>query len=83
MKRYSFIKLILELVIILLGIFIVALNIGRPDTNAYMSFISLCNIVLSIMGIIISIYKKEFNDTRMFAFSLFVWGIYFIIKTFV
>lgn len=83
MKRYSFIKLILELVIIFLGIFIVALNFVKPDANAYMSFILFCGTVLSIAGIAISVYKKEFDDARIFAFAFFAWGIYFIVKAFV
>ena len=82
MKRYSFIKLILELVIIFLGIFIVALNFVKPDANAYMSFILFCSTVLSIVGIVISVYKKGFDDARIFAFAFFAWGIYFIIETF-
>ena len=82
MKRYSFIKLILELVIIFLGIFIVALSFAKPDANAYISFMSFCNMSLSIIGIAISFYKKELNDTRLFTFSLFIWGIYFMVENF-
>ena len=82
MKKYSFSKLILELVIIFLGIFIVALNFAKPDANAYISFMSFCNMGLSIIGTIISFYKKELNDTRLFAFSLFIWGICFIVENF-
>ena len=82
MKRYSFIKLILELVIIFLSIFIVALSFAKPDANAYISFMSFCNMGLSIIGTIISFYKKELNDTRLFTLELFIWGMCFMIESF-
>lgn len=82
MKKYNFIKLVIKLVITFLSIFIIALSFAKPDANAYVSFISFCNMILSIIGTIISFYKKELNDIRLFAFSLFIWGICFIVENF-
>lgn len=82
MKKYNFIKLVIKLVITFLSIFIIALNFAKPDANAYISFMSFCNMVLSIIGTIISFYKKELNDTKLFTFSLLIWGICFMVENF-
>lgn len=82
MRKYNFVKFVIKLVIVLLSIFIIALNFAKPDANAYISFMSFCNIALSIIGIIISFYKKELNDTRLFTFSLFIWGVCFMVENF-
>lgn len=82
MKKYNFIKLVIKLVITFLSIFIIALSFAKPDANAYISFMSFCNMSLSIIGTAISFYKKELNDTRVFTFSLFIWGICFMIESF-
>lgn len=82
MRKYSFVEFVIKLVIVLLSIFIIALSFAKPDANAYISFMSFCNISLSIIGTAISFYKKELNDTRLFAFSLFIWGICFMIESF-
>lgn len=82
MKKYNFIKLVIKLVITFLSIFIIALSLAKPDANAYISFMSFCNMILSIIGTIISFYKKELNDIRLFTFSLFIWGVCFMVENF-
>lgn len=82
MRKYNFVESVIKLVIVLLSIFIIALSFAKPDANAYISFMSFCNMGLSIIGTAISFYKKELNDTRLFTFSLFIWGICFMVENF-
>ena len=80
MKSYNFIKFILSCVIIFLCIFIIILGYVSPDAFAYRLFMGACVSIISGLVTALSVIKKDYNVSRVFALNCFVWLIYCIIQ---
>lgn len=80
MKSYNFIKFILSCVVIFLCIFIIILGYVSPDAISYRIFMSICVSVISGLVTALSVIKKDYNVSRVFALNCFVWLTYCMIQ---
>lgn len=80
MRNYNFIKFVLSCVIIFLGIFIIILGYVSPDAFAYRLFMGVCISVISGLVTVLSIIKRDYNVSRVFALNCFVWLIFCMIQ---
>lgn len=80
MRSYNFIKFVLSCVIIFLCIFIIILGYASPDAFAYRLFMGVCISVISGLVTVLSVIKKDYNVSRIFALNCFVWLIFCMIQ---